>query len=62
MKDFAKAMSLGGTIIIDILVPFGIGYFIDKKCGFFPIISIIGLLLGVGMTFYSLYKLTKNYE
>ena len=62
MKDFAKAMSLGGTIIIDIMIPFGIGYFIDKKIGFFPIISIIGLFIGIGMAFYSLYQLTKKYE
>lgn len=59
MKDFAKALSLGFTVIVDIFLPFGIGYEIDKYLHTFPLLAVIGLLFGVGLAFYSLYQLTK---
>lgn len=59
MKDFAKALNMGGTVVLCLLIPFGIGYYIDGQLHTKPIGIVIGLLFGVVMAFYSLYRLTK---
>lgn len=60
MKSIAKALNLGSTIIISLLLPLGIGCWIDYKLNTTPIFLLLGVLFGLVLAFYSLYQLTKN--
>ncbi|MGM0419970.1 MAG: AtpZ/AtpI family protein [Bacillota bacterium] len=60
MRAFGLITYLGLLMIISI----GIGYFLGSRLdGFFgtePIITIIGLIIGVGAGFFSVYQVIKG--
>jgi len=60
LKNLGLITELGLTMVSTILVGFGIGYFIDKKSGHFPLWTIIFLLLGIFSGFWSVYKLIMS--
>ncbi len=58
--NFAKASSIGLSLIFSITVFIVIGYFIDKKSGTFPLFSIIGLIFGMGGGFWLVFKISAE--
>ncbi|MBU1863278.1 MAG: AtpZ/AtpI family protein [Candidatus Omnitrophica bacterium] len=59
-KHIGLVTELGLTMVSTILVGFGIGFFIDKKAGHFPLWTIVGLLVGIISGFWSVYKLIMS--
>lgn len=60
MKDFAKAMSLGFTVIANILLGFVLGYYLDLWLNLKPVFMIIGLLCGTVSAFMTLYAMVAK--
>ncbi|MFA5537455.1 MAG: AtpZ/AtpI family protein [Bacillota bacterium] len=62
-KDYWKyakyanfALSFGVTMAVSLFLGFYAGSQLDKKLGTEPWFLIVGLLLGTGLAFYSLFK------
>lgn len=62
MKDIAKALSLGFLVIANLLLGFGLGYFLDQWLNFSPVFMILGLLCGTAGAFMTLYAMGKKNE
>lgn len=64
LGQIMKALGLLTYIGILMVVSIGIGYFlgawIDGRLNTEPVISIIGLIVGVGAGFYSVYQVIKG--
>jgi ATP synthase protein I len=61
-QEFAQYGSLGITMVISTVGCYFLGYWLDKKLGTSPYLSLIGLFLGISAGFYQLYKITKRAE
>jgi len=61
-REFAQYGSLGMTMVISTVGCYFLGYWLDKKLGTSPYLSLIGLFLGISAGFYQLYKITKRAE
>lgn len=57
MKALAQALSLGFTVIANILVGTGIGLLLDSVFKTTPIFLIIGIISGTVSAFLSLYAM-----
>ncbi|MEA4874644.1 AtpZ/AtpI family protein [Anaerorhabdus sp.] len=57
MKAIAQALSLGFTVIANILVGCGFGYILDSWLHTTPLFLILGILLGTVSAFLSLYAM-----
>lgn len=57
MKALAQALSLGFTVIANILVGTGMGYLLDSLFKTMPIFLIIGILCGTISAFLTLYAM-----
>ena len=56
-KDWIKYSNLGFQIIVTLLLFGGIGYYLDTiTSNLAPLFLIIGLLVGVAVALYSLWK------
>jgi len=64
LGQIMKALGLLTYIGILMVVSIGIGYFLgawlDGRFNTEPVISIIGLIIGVGAGFYSVYQVVKE--
>lgn len=64
LGQIMKALGLLTYIGILMVVSIGIGYFLgawlDSRFNTEPVISIIGLIIGVGAGFYSVYQVVKE--
>ena len=59
MKELAKVLSLGGSIVISILLPVLAGRWVDERLYISPLGVLVGLFLGLAMAFYHVYEITK---
>lgn len=63
-KAFAQVSQLGLMVVISILIPLSLGYFLDKWAGTKMIFKVIGLVLGVAAGYVSgastIKKFLKN--
>ena len=62
LQEFALYGSLGMTMVISTVGGYFLGYWLDKKLGTSPYLSLIGLFLGISAGFYQLYKIAKRTE
>ncbi|MBC7328981.1 AtpZ/AtpI family protein [bacterium] len=50
------------TMVISTVGGYFFGYWLDKKLGTSPYLSLVGLFLGISAGFYQLYKIAKRVE
>lgn len=66
MKRWAIALQLitvGWYIALSLLIPFGIGLWLDKKkFDSFPLLSLIGLGLGTIIMVYGVYRMLRQFQ
>lgn len=66
MKRWAAAfqlMVLGWYIALSLLIPFGIGLWLDKtKFNSFPLLTLIGLGLGTLIMIYGVYRMIRQVQ
>jgi len=60
-KLIAFAYDVGFAIIVPLVILALAGRFLDKKLNTSPVFLIIGLLVSLIFTFYSIYKKTKTF-
>ncbi|MDI3279834.1 MAG: AtpZ/AtpI family protein [Bacillota bacterium] len=56
------ALSFGVTTAVSILLGYWGGNWVDRRLGTFPIFMVLGVLLGVGASFKSLFDLVAALE
>jgi F0F1-type ATP synthase assembly protein I len=61
-REFAQYGSLGITLVILTVGGYFLGFWLDKKLGTSPYLSLVGLFLGISAGFYQLYKIAKRAE
>ena len=54
-QNWIKYSNLGFQVIITLLLFGGVGYYLDSKYNYEPVLTIVGLLLGSGIALYSLW-------
>ncbi|WP_332618471.1 AtpZ/AtpI family protein [Anaerorhabdus sp.] len=57
MKPLVQAITLGTTVIANIIFGTGLGYFLDRCFTTTPIFLITGILCGTVSAFFMLYKM-----
>lgn len=60
MKDLAKSLNLAITIILCVVAGLALGYVIDSFAKTSPTFMVVGLLLGTGFAFLTLYNLANK--
>lgn len=60
MKQIAKAMSLGLTVILGLIVPVLIGVYIDTQFATKPTGVLIGFVIGALCAFGALWEMTRS--
>jgi len=56
-------MVLGWYIALSLLIPFGIGLWLDKtKFNSFPLLTLIGLGLGTLIMIYGVYRMIRQVQ
>ena len=58
----ASLYSLAFTFPATIAVSAFIGYYLDKRIGTFPWLSLLFFFLGIGAAFMSLFRVVKAFE
>lgn len=56
------ALSFGVTTAVSILLGYWGGNWVDRRLGTFPIFMVLGVLLGVGASFKSLFDFVAAFE
>ena len=61
VSSMALLTQLGIVVIVNIGLAFYLGLKLDQWLGYNYIFKILGLILGTGSGFYSVYQLIKSY-
>lgn len=56
------AFSFGTTMVASMLLGYFGGNWLDRKLGTFPWLMVVGLLLGVAVSFYNLFTEIKVFQ
>ena len=56
LRDVGEILSLGFAMAISITGGFLLGYFVDSRVGSFPVLTLVGLGLGIAGGGYKSYK------
>jgi len=56
LQEFGLYGSLGITLVLLTVGGYFLGFWLDKKLGTSPYLSVVGLFLGIAAGFYQLYK------
>lgn len=59
MKDFVKALTLGTTICLEMLVPTVLGVLADRFFNSEPFLVLVGVAVGFFSAFWTLKELVK---
>ncbi len=59
-KEFLGAWSVGLNFVVSIFVGLGIGYFLDRRFGTSPWLTLIFLVFGIAAGFLELWKFAKR--
>ncbi len=65
MKRWAIALQLtavGWYIALSLLIPSGIGLWLDKKFNSLPLLTFIGLSLGTIIMIYGVYRMLRQFQ
>lgn len=60
MKDLAKSLNLAITIILCLVSGLILGYWLDSAFKTAPTFMVVGLLVGTGFAFITLYNLASK--
>lgn len=60
MKDWARSLALGMTVILSIGGCFGLGWLLDRAVKTTPTFMVAGLVLGTVLAFQYLYVMAKR--
>ena len=55
-------LTIGWYVALSLLIPIGIGYWLDKTFDKEPLFTLIGLGVGTIIAFYGLYRMLRRYK
>ena len=61
-KGLAELSAIGMTLVVATVVGLAGGYYLDRWLGTSPLLTIIGLLLGIAAGFVNLFRSVKAAE
>ncbi len=61
-KDYLNAWMIGLNLVASTFVGLGIGYWLDRKFGTRPWLTLIFLFLGIVSGFLEIYKMVRRAE
>ncbi len=60
MRWLSWAMKMGWLVVFTILIPLGVGLWLDKKLGTAPLFILVGMLAGIVTSTVIVYRMTMT--
>ena len=55
-------LTIGWYVALSLIIPVGIGYWLDNKYDKQPLLTLIGLGIGTVIAFYGLFRMLRRYQ